>query len=128
MGTAATNSASRDVGRGAVSALGPFGCGTAATNAASFEDDDDGVTTGAAGGEGGATAVGVPEGFVASPRHAAHSTTRTYVWRQYRKRSRARPPTRTRPSAHWSASGRLRRTKASWCLLVVARFDTFRAW
>ena len=34
------------------------------------------MTTGAAGGEGGATAVGVPEGLVASPRHAAHSTTR----------------------------------------------------
>ena len=86
MGTAATNSASRDVVRGAVSALGHliglFCCGTAAMNAASLEEEDDGVTTGAAGGEGGATAVGVPEGFVASPRHAAHSTTRTYVWRQ----------------------------------------------
>ena len=46
-------------------------------NAASFvtlEEDDDGVTTGAAGGGGGT--------LVASPRHAAHSTTRTYVWRQ----------------------------------------------
>ena len=46
--------------------MGPFGCGTAATNAASAEEDGDGVTTGAAGGEGGATAVGVPEGLVAS--------------------------------------------------------------
>ena len=51
-------------------------------NAASAEEEDDGVTTGAAGGEGGATAVGVPEGLVPSLRHAAHSTTRTYVWRQ----------------------------------------------
>ena len=67
MGTAATNSASRDVVRGAVSATGPFGCGTAAMKAASLEEDDDGVTTGAAGGEGGATAVGAPEGLVASP-------------------------------------------------------------
>ena len=35
-------------------------------NAASLEEEDDGVTTGAAGGEGGATAVGVPEGLVVS--------------------------------------------------------------
>ena len=51
--------------------MGPFGCGTAATNAASAEEDGDGVTTGAAGGGGGT--------LVASPRHAAHSTTRTYA-------------------------------------------------
>ena len=51
--------------------MGPFGGGTAAMNAASAEEDDDGVTTGAAGGGGGM--------LVASPRHAAHSTTRTYV-------------------------------------------------
>ena len=56
--------------------MGPFGCGTAAMNAASLEEEEDGVTTGAAGGGGGT--------LVASPRHAAHSTTRTYVWRQYR--------------------------------------------
>jgi len=37
-------------------------------NAASLEEEDDGVTTGAAGGGGGT--------LVASPRHAAHSTTR----------------------------------------------------
>ena len=49
--------------------MGPFGCGTAVTNAASAEEDDDGVTTGGAGGGS----------LVASPRHAAHSTTRTYV-------------------------------------------------
>ena len=64
MGTAATKSASRDVVRGAGSAIGLFCCGTEAMNAASLEEDDDGVTTGAAGGEGGATAVGVPEGLV----------------------------------------------------------------
>ena len=37
-------------------------------NAASLEEEEDGVTTGAAGGEGGATSVGVPEGLVASPQ------------------------------------------------------------
>ena len=43
-------------------------------NVASFEEDGDGVTTCGEGGGGGT--------LVASPRHAAHSTTRTYVWRQ----------------------------------------------